>query len=105
MLEQLFSPQAVAILGASRNPGKVGHAFVANLLASGYQGKIVPVNPEAKDVLGVPCFRDLREYGGKIDLGVIVVPPRFVKQAIQDCIDAGAKVVTVITAGFAFPAP
>ena len=100
MLEQLFTPQAVAILGASRNPAKVGHAFVANLLASQYAGKIVPINPEAKEVLGVPCYRDLREYGGKIDLGVIVVPPRFVKQAIQDCIDAGAKVVTVITAGF-----
>ncbi len=100
MLEQLFSPQAVAILGASRNPGKVGHAFVANLLASGYKGTIVPVNPEAKDVLGVRCYRDLRAYGGKIDLGVIVVPPKFVKQSIQDCIDAGAKVVTVITAGF-----
>ena len=100
MLEQLFTPQAVAILGASRNPAKVGHAFVANLLASQYAGKIVPINPEAKEVLGVPCYRDLREYGGKIDLGVIVVPPRFVKQGIQDCIDAGAKVVTVITAGF-----
>lgn len=99
-LEQLFNPRSIAVLGASRNPGKVGHAFIANLLASGYAGKIVPINPEAKDVLGVPCFRSLHEYGGKIDLGIIVVPPKFVKQAIQDSIDAGAKVVTVITAGF-----
>ena len=100
MLEQLIQPQAIAIFGASRNPGKVGHAFVANLLASGYQGKIVPVNPEAKDVLGVRCYRDLSKYDGKIDLGIVVVPPKFVKQAVQDAIDAGAKVVTVITAGF-----
>lgn len=91
MLEQLIYPQAIAIFGASRNPGKVGHAFVANLLASGYQGKIIPVNPEAKDVLGVPCYRDLREYDGKIDLGIVVVPPKFVKQAVQDSIDAGPK--------------
>jgi len=74
MLESLMYPQAVAILGASRKPDKVGHAFVANLIRSGYQGKIVPVNPEAKDVLGIPCFSSLKEYGGKIDLGVIVVP-------------------------------
>lgn len=100
MLEQLFHPQAIAIFGASRNPTKVGHAFVANLLASGYQGKIVPVNPEAKDVLGLPCYRELREYEGKIDLGIVVVAPQFVKQAVQDAIDAGAKVVSVITAGF-----
>lgn len=93
-------PQVVAILGASRKPDKVGHAFVANLIHSGYHGKIVPVNPEAKDILGVPCFSSLKEYGGKIDLAIVVVPPKIVKQAIQDSITAGAKVVTVITAGF-----
>jgi acetyl coenzyme A synthetase (ADP forming)-like protein len=48
----------------------------------------------------VPCYSDLSKYDGKIDLGIVVVPPKFVKQAVQDSIDAGAKVVTVITAGF-----
>jgi acetyl coenzyme A synthetase (ADP forming)-like protein len=100
MLESLLYPQAVAVLGASRKPDKVGHAVVANLLRSGYQGKIVPVNPEATDILGIPCYRSLKEYKGQIDLGIIVVPPKVVKQAIQDAIGAGAKVVTVITAGF-----
>ncbi len=100
MLEPLFYPQSVAVLGASRDPGKVGHAFIANLIASGYQGKIVPVNPNAGDVLGIPCLKSLKECKDKIDLAVIVVPPKFVKQAIQDSIDAGAQVVTVITAGF-----
>ena len=100
MLESLMYPQAVAILGASRKPDKVGHAFVANLIRSGYQGKIVPINPEAKDVLGVPCFSSLKEYGGKIDLAIVVVPQKIVKQAVQDSIEAGAKVVTIITAGF-----
>jgi acetyltransferase len=100
MLESLMCPQAVAVLGASRNPVKVGHAFVANLLNSGYQGKIVPVNPEASDVLGVKCYRSLEEYGDKVDLSIVVVPPRFVKDSIQSSINAGAKVVTVITAGF-----
>jgi len=100
MLESLMYPQAVAIVGASRKPDKVGHAFIANLIRSGYEGKIVPINPEAKDILGIPCFSSLQEYGGKIDLGVVVVPPKIVKQAIQDSITAGAKVVTVITAGF-----
>lgn len=100
MLEPLFYPQAVAVLGASRDPGKVGHAFIANLIASGYQGKIVPVNPNAGDVLGIPCLPSLKSCKDKIDLAVIVVPPKLVKQAIQDSIDAGAQVVTVITAGF-----
>lgn len=100
MLEPLFYPQAVAVLGASRNPDKVGHAFVANLLHSGYAGKIVPVNPEAQDILGLPCYKSLKDYGSKIDLSIVVVPPKYVKDSIQASIDAGAQVVTVITAGF-----
>ncbi len=100
MLESLIYPQTVAVLGASRNPAKVGHAVVANLIASGFAGNIVPVNPEAAEVLGLKCYRALNEFSGQVDLGVIVVPPKFVKDAVQSCIDAGAKVVTIITAGF-----
>ncbi len=100
MLESLIYPQTVAVFGASRNPGKVGHAVVANLINSGFKGSIVPVNPEATEVLGLKCYRSLKDYDGKVDLSVIVVPPKFVKDAIQSSIDAGAKVVTVITAGF-----
>jgi len=100
MLESLISPQTVAVLGASRNPGKVGHAVVANLVNSGFKGNIVPVNPEATEVLGLKCYRSLQDYDGKVDLSVIVVPPRFVKDTVQSSIDAGAKVVTIITAGF-----
>ncbi|MCX8091748.1 MAG: acetate--CoA ligase family protein [Verrucomicrobiae bacterium] len=100
MLEPLFQPRAVAILGASRKPDKVGHAFVANLLRSGFQGQIVPVNPQADEILGLKCYPTLEAYGGHIDLGIIVVPPPAVKDAIQSCIRAGARYVTVITAGF-----
>lgn len=100
MLESLLIPESVAVLGASRNPDKVGHAFVANLIKSAYAGTIVPVNPEADDILGLRCYKSLEEFGGKIDLGIIVVPPRFVNAAIQSCANAGAKQVVVITAGF-----
>ena len=100
MLESLTHPQTIAILGASREPAKVGHAFVANLIKSGFQGKIVPVNPKADDILGIKCYPDLTAYAGKIDLSIIVVPPKFVKEAVQKSADAGAKQVIIITAGF-----
>jgi acetyltransferase len=100
MLESLLTPATVAVLGASRNPNKVGHAFVANLIKSAFKGTIVPVNPEAQEVLGLKCYRSLEEFGGKIDLSIIVVPPRFVKDAIQASANAGAKQVIIITAGF-----
>ena len=100
MLESLLSPQTVAVLGASRTPGKVGHEVVANLINGGYQGTIVPVNPKADKILGLKCYRDLKEYDGKVDLGIVVVPLKAVKNAIQGAIDAKAKAVVVITAGF-----
>jgi len=100
MLESLLTPESVAVLGASRNPNKVGHAFVANLIKSAYKGAIVPVNPEADEILGLKCYKSLEEFGGRIELSIIVVPPRFVKDAIQSSANAGAKQIIIITAGF-----
>lgn len=100
MLESLLCPNTVAVIGASRSPGKVGHAVVANLLASGFQGTIVPVNPQASDVLGLKCYPSLEAYGRPVDLAVIVVPPGAVKDALRSAIRLGVKAVVVITAGF-----
>lgn len=100
MLEALLTPGSIAVLGASRSPGKVGHELVANLIAGGFRGPIVPVNPSADEVLGLKCFRRLQDYGSAIDLSLIAVPTALVRQAVVDSIDAGAKGVVVITAGF-----
>jgi acetyltransferase len=99
-LDSLFEPRTVAVIGASREPGKVGHEVVANLKNGGYTGTIVPVNPKADDVLGLKCYPDLKSYPGAIDLAVVVVPTKFVKAAVQSAIDAHTKGVVVITAGF-----
>jgi len=100
MLEALLTPGSIAVLGASRSPGKVGHELVANLIAGGFRGPIVPVNPSADEVLGLKCYRRLQDYGNGIDLSLIAVPTALVRQAVVDSIDAGAKGVVVITAGF-----
>ena len=65
MLETLLYPKAVAVIGASRNPDKVGYAVVANLVNSGFKGPIVPVNPEAKEILGLKCYKSIDDYKGK----------------------------------------
>jgi acetyltransferase len=100
MLETLLYPQTVAVIGASRNPEKVGYAFMHNLTRGGFRGTIVPINLEAPDILGVKCYKSLEDFGGKIDLSIIVVAGKYVKQAVQDSIKAGAKTIVVITAGF-----
>jgi acetyltransferase len=99
MLDALLTPQTIAVIGASRSPGKVGHEVVANLIAGGFRGVIVPVNPSAGEVLGLKCYPGLEVCGNRIDLSVIAVPTALVRQAVVSSIDAGAKAVVVITAG------
>ncbi|MDH5287172.1 MAG: acetate--CoA ligase family protein [Betaproteobacteria bacterium] len=100
MLEALLIPEAIAVIGASRTAGKVGHELVANLIAGGFRGAIVPVNPSADEILGLRCYRRLQDYGDRIDLGLIAVPAEMVRQAVVDSIDAGATAVVIVTAGF-----
>jgi len=100
MLETLLYPKAVAVIGVSRNPEKVGHAVLANLVNGGFTGTIIPVNPGTEEILGLKCYKSLDEYKKPIDLGIIVVAGKFVKASLQSCLDAGAKSIIVITAGF-----
>ncbi len=100
MLQALLYPKTIAVIGASRTPGKVGHAILSNLLKAGFQGRIVPVNPSGDEVLGLRCHKDLSAVEGQLDLSIIVVPTKLVKGAIDESIRAGAKAITVITAGF-----
>jgi acetate---CoA ligase (ADP-forming) len=100
MLESLFYPESVAVIGASRTPGKVGYEIIYNLKNGGYQGTIVPINPAAQEVLGLPCYPDLATYGQKIELSVISIPTKYVYEAAEKSIEAGAKALVVITAGF-----
>ena len=100
MLEPLLYPKAMAVVGASRAQGKVGHEILANLLRSGFGGPLVPVNPSADEVLGLKCYPDLASYGQPVDLSVISVANKFVKAAVEDSVKAGVKSIIVITAGF-----
>jgi acetyltransferase len=100
MLETLLYPKAIAVIGASRNPDKVGYAVVANLIKNGFKGPIIPINLEAPDILGLKCYKSLDDYKGTIDLSVIMVGGKYVKDALNSSIKAGAKSVIVITAGF-----
>jgi acetyl coenzyme A synthetase (ADP forming)-like protein len=100
MLEPLLSPGTVAVIGASRNPAKIGHAILNNLVRGGFQGTIVPVNSSADRVQGLESFRSLKDYPGTVDLAVITVPAPMVEAAVEESIDSGAQAVVVVSAGF-----
>ena len=100
MLEFLLYPKSIAVIGASRTPGKVGYEILANLLEGGFEGQIIPVNPSADEVLGLSCLHDLNTYTGTVDLAVIALPTQSVLQAVENSIRARARAIAVITAGF-----
>ena len=100
MLEALLHPKNVAVIGASRTPGKVGYEIVANLINGGFAGDIIPVNPSADQILGLKCYKTLKDYEGTVDLGIVTVPRQNAMAAAQSSIDAGVKALIVITAGY-----
>ena len=100
MLDALLRPRGIAVIGASRTPGKVGYAVLDNLIKGGYTGELVPVNPTCEELLGIPCYPSVKASKKSIDLGIVIVPPNLVMKALADAIDCGAKAAIVITAGF-----
>ncbi|MCX8065081.1 MAG: acetate--CoA ligase family protein [Candidatus Hydrogenedentes bacterium] len=100
MLESLIYPKSIAVIGASRTPGKVGYSVLENLKKGGYDGKIIPVNPNSNEIMGMKCYPRPKDAGIPIDLSIVVVPNSSVKSAIQESYEAGAKAICVITAGF-----
>ena len=100
MLEALFHPQTIAVIGASRHPGAFGHRLLANIIQGGFGGTIVPVNPQAEEILGLPCYHTLREFNGRIDLALIAVPAARCHEVVREAMDAGARAVVILAVGF-----
>ena len=99
-LDSLFRPQSVAVIGASRKRYQIGHEIVRNLVEGGFQGPVYPVNPKAKVVYSMHCYRKVSAIPGPVDLAIITVPAQFVLDAARDCGRSGVKGLVVITAGF-----
>ena len=99
-LQALFRPKSVAIIGASRTPGKVGHIVAKNMIESGFEGGIYPINPRAEEILGLKCYASILDVPEALDLAVIAIPAKHVLQAAEECGRKGVKGLIVISAGF-----
>jgi acetyltransferase len=97
---ELFHPGSVAVVGASRNPEKVGYGVFANLVQAGFRGKIYGVNPGGGELFGRPLFPSIEAIPGAVDLGVFVVPPGAVLASIPGLASKGMRAGIVISAGF-----
>ncbi|MDO5625239.1 MAG: bifunctional acetate--CoA ligase family protein/GNAT family N-acetyltransferase [Pseudomonadota bacterium] len=98
-LDSLFSPQSVAVIGASERPFSVGGTLWRNMQAGGFKGRVFPVNPKHKDLSGVRCYASVHDLPETPELAVICTPPATVVGLIKQLAKRGTQAVVVITAG------
>jgi acetyltransferase len=101
LLDYFFYPQSVAIIGASDDPRKAGNALVKNFLNYGFKGDVFPINPKAKEILGLKAYPALEDVPCDIDLAVFALPAKVVAQVIDECPPKHVKAVIVHSFGFA----
>ena len=99
-IEAIMAPKSVAVIGATNRIGSVGLAVFRNILDSGYQGVIYPVNPKARSIQGVKAYAHISEVPDEIDLAVIIVPAHVVPSTLEEAADKGVRGAVIITAGF-----
>ena len=99
-LDRMFRPRSVALIGASQRPGSVGHVMVVNMLAGGFSGPIMPVNPKGGTLEGLTVHRDIAALPQPPDLAVIATPPDTVPGLIAELGAAGTRAAVVLSAGF-----
>ncbi|BCS32579.1 acyl-CoA synthetase [Luteitalea sp. TBR-22] len=100
-LRQLLAPRSVAVIGASRDPRRMGRRILDALVRGGFGGTIVPVNPYATDIAGIPACHSIAAAPGPLDLAIIAVRSETVPAVLAECGHAGVRTVAVVTSGFA----
>ena len=98
--ETLFHPQSIAIIGASSHKGNVGNDVLKNIVESGFQGEIFPINPKVKELYGKKVYSDIGEITSPIDLTIIIIPAKMVNDVLKQCGEKNISSVIVISAGF-----
>ncbi len=99
-IKYLFEPRGVAIIGASRDKSKIGHKVLENINASGYKGKLYPVNPEGGEILGYKVYKTVEEIDGEVDIACIIIPAKYVYESVKSCVAKGVKFAVIIASGF-----
>ena len=97
---RLLSPKAVAVIGASREPGTAGHEVFSALLDHGFEGPAYPVNPDASHVRSVRAYADVRDVPDEIDLAIIAVPAPAVAEVVRACVAKCVRGLVIVSGGF-----
>jgi acetyl coenzyme A synthetase (ADP forming)-like protein len=100
-MNRLMRPRAIAVIGASDQPGKIGNAVMSNLVDGGFAGEIYPVNPKGGEILGRRAYADVADLPEGVDVAVFAIPAKFVVDTIAKVGDKGIPTAILIPSGFA----
>jgi len=100
-LKFFFEPNSLAIIGASKTPGKAGNEVLKNLIANGFSGKIFPVNPSEEDIMGFKAYRSVKDIPEAVDLAVFIVPAEKTLEPIRECAEKKVPAVVIASGGYA----
>jgi acetyltransferase len=99
-LRKMLNPETIALIGATDRPGAVGRVLLENLYYWSRERKIFPINPNRRTVLGFPCYPSVRSVAERLDLVVIATPAPTVPEVVEECGQAEANGILIISAGF-----
>jgi acetyl coenzyme A synthetase (ADP forming)-like protein len=100
-MNRIMKPDAVAVIGASAENGKIGNSIMKNLINGGYQGAIYPIHPSASEILGKKAYKSVKDVPGGIDVAVFAIPAKLVAQALIECGEKKIPGAVLIPSGFA----
>ena len=100
-MRRIMQPDAVAVIGASPEDGKIGNSVMKNLINGGYQGAIYPIHPRAEDILGKKCYKSVTDIPGQVDIAIFCIPARVVAQVLEEVGQKQIPGAILIPSGFA----
>ncbi|MEM1921726.1 MAG: CoA-binding protein [Desulfurococcaceae archaeon] len=96
MIEAFFNPKSVAIIGATPKEGKVGRVLIENFIKR-FKGKIYPVNPSYDEIMGLKCYKSVKDIQDEIDLAVIAIPAPIIPSVLRELGEKNVKNVIIIS--------
>lgn len=99
-MNRIMRPQAVAVIGASSEDGKIGNSVMKNLVNGGYQGQIYPIHPKAEEIMGYKAYKSVKDVPGEIDTAVFAIPAKLVAGALRECGEKKIAGAILIPSGF-----
>ncbi len=99
-LQAFFTPQNIAVIGATDKADSIGRTLMRNLFSSPFGGTVFPINPKRRSVLGIKTHPRIGDVPDPIDLAIVATPAPTVPDLIGECVEAGVRAAIVISAGF-----